>query len=37
MTTEFTVDSHFAGKDPVVRQIYDCLVSKLGEIGPAQT
>ena len=22
------------GKDPVVRQIYDCLVSKLGEIGP---
>lgn len=33
MSTEFTVDSHFVGKEPVVRQIYDCLVSKLSEIG----
>jgi hypothetical protein len=34
MTTEFTVDGHFVGKAPVVRQIYDCLVSKLSKIGP---
>lgn len=32
-TKKFTIDSHFAGKDPVVRQIYDCLVDRLGEIG----
>lgn len=34
MSTEFTVESHFVGKEPVVRQIYDCLISKLAEIGP---
>ena len=34
MSAEFTVESHFVGKEPVVRQIYDCLISKLGEIGP---
>lgn len=34
-TTNFTVDSHFAGKDPVVREIYDCLLDKLVAVGPA--
>lgn len=34
MSAEFTVDSHFVGKDPVVRQIYERLISKLGELGP---
>lgn len=33
-TTTFTVDSHFAGKDPVVREIYDCLLDKLVAVGP---
>lgn len=33
-TANFTVDSHFAGKDPVVRQIYDCLLDKLATVGP---
>lgn len=30
----FTIDSHFANKDPVVRQIYDCLFAQLATIGP---
>lgn len=33
-TANFTVDSHFAGKDPVVRQIYDRLLAQLATIGP---
>lgn len=34
ISPEFTVDSHFVGKEPVVRQIYDCLIKRLAEIGP---
>ncbi|MBZ5553293.1 MAG: DUF5655 domain-containing protein [Acidobacteriia bacterium] len=30
----FTVSSHFEGKDPVVRQIYDLLVSRVKRLGP---
>src|SRR4051812_7144985 len=31
---EHTVDDHFAGKDDVVREVYDRLLSVLREIGP---
>lgn len=34
MSNEFTVASHFTGKNPVVRQIYDCLLQELQAIGP---
>jgi len=30
----FTVKSHFEGKDPIVRQIYDQLTKVLKEFGP---
>ena len=28
-----TVEQHFAGKDPVVREIYDRLLAEIGKIG----
>ena len=31
---QFTAGSHFEGKDPVVRQIYDSLIKNLKRIGP---
>lgn len=34
MRTEFTIASHFVGKTAVVREIYDELLTHLGEIGP---
>jgi len=34
MTTEYTVDDHFAGKSPAVRETYDRLLAALGTIGP---
>lgn len=30
----FTTGSHFEGKDPVVRRIYDSLIKNLKKIGP---
>jgi len=30
----FTIDSHFAGKDPVVRAIYDRLLNTIKRFGP---
>jgi hypothetical protein len=30
----FTTGSHFEGKDPVVRKIYDSLINNLKKIGP---
>ena len=30
----FSTGSHFEGKDPVVRQIYDSLIKNLKKIGP---
>ena len=33
---KFTVKSHFEGKDPVVRKIYDHLLKALRQIGPIQ-
>lgn len=33
-TTEYTVDSHFAGKSPVVREIYDFLLATVQQFGP---
>lgn len=33
MSTEFTIESHFAGKEPVVRQVYDQLLARLATIG----
>jgi hypothetical protein len=34
MTDIDSIDSHFQGKEPQVRAIYDCLLSRLREIGP---
>lgn len=34
MSTEFSIDSHFVDKATTVREIYDWLLSRLGEIGP---
>lgn len=34
MTTEYTVDDHFAGKSPAVRETYDRLLAALRAIGP---
>jgi Domain of unknown function (DUF5655) len=34
MNPEFTIASHFSGKAPVVREVYDALLAKLGELGP---
>jgi hypothetical protein len=33
MDSPFTVESHFEGKVPVVRAIYDCLLSELRSFG----
>jgi hypothetical protein len=33
-TDEFTVKSHFEGKDPAVRQIYDRLLKAVEKFGP---
>ena len=33
-TREFTVNSHFAGKDPVVRDIYEQLKKSIKRFGP---
>ncbi|MFN8444764.1 MAG: DUF5655 domain-containing protein [Caldilineaceae bacterium] len=33
MDTEYTVDQHFVGKEPIVRKIYDRLVQKMSVIG----
>lgn len=30
----FTTESHFEGKEPVVRKIYNCLLSDLKKFGP---
>ena len=32
--TNFTIESHFTGKSPVVREIYDRLMKALQEMGP---
>ena len=34
MTPQFSVSSHFAGKEPVTRKIYDCLLKTSGKFGP---
>jgi hypothetical protein len=31
---ETTLDSHFAGKEPAVRALYDALLARLRELGP---
>ena len=31
---DFTVEQHFVGKGGSVREAYDCLLERLGEIGP---
>ena len=31
---QFTTESHFAGKEPLVRKIYDCLLRDLKKFGP---
>jgi hypothetical protein len=33
-TQEFTVDSHFAGKEPAVRALYEQLMTVLSSFGP---
>lgn len=35
-TDGFTVKSHFEGKDPAVRQIYDRLLKAAGKFGPVK-
>ena len=34
MTTEFTIEEHFANKSPLVNDIYKRLMSKLNNFGP---
>jgi hypothetical protein len=34
MNSEFTVESHFEGKEPIVRDIYHRLVRDLRKLGP---
>jgi hypothetical protein len=33
-TDGFAVNSHFEGKDPPVRHVYDCLLKAAGKFGP---
>ncbi len=33
MTENFSLDSHFSGKEPIVREMYDRLLSALREFG----
>lgn len=33
MSTDFTIESHFTGKSPVVREIYDRLMKALRKLG----
>lgn len=35
-TNGFTIKSHFAGKDPVVQEIYERLLTAAGRFGPVQ-
>lgn len=36
MTTDFTINSHFVSKEPVVSQIYDSLIKAIKRLGELQ-